>query len=76
MVRLTRCVRGRNNQPRNPAARVIVKAVWEHGSLGLGETSVMRCADAPRVIAARNLLLNTEHFAEARPKPTALPLGL
>jgi D-alanine-D-alanine ligase len=49
----------------NPAARVIVKAVWEHGSLGLDETSVMRCADAPRVIAVRNLLLNTEHFAEA-----------
>ena len=48
----------------NRAARVIVKAVWEHGSLGLDETSVMRCADAPRVVAARNLLLNTEHFAE------------
>ena len=30
-------------------SRVIVKAVWEHGSLGLDETSVMRCADAPRV---------------------------
>ena len=49
----------------NRAARVIVKAVWEHGSLGLDETSVMRCADAPRVVAARNLLLNTDHFAEA-----------
>jgi D-alanine-D-alanine ligase len=45
-------------------ARVIVKAVWEHGSLGLDETSVMRCADAPRVVAARTLRLNTEHFAE------------
>ena len=46
-------------------ARVIVKAVWEHGSLGLDETSVMRCADAPRVVAARTLRLKTEHFAEA-----------
>jgi D-alanine-D-alanine ligase len=45
-------------------ARVIVKAVWEHGSLGLDETSVMRCADAPRVVAARTLRLNTEHFVE------------
>ena len=44
--------------------RVIVKAVWEHGSLGLDETSVMRCADAPRVIAAHTLRLKTEHFAE------------
>jgi len=43
---------------------VIVKAVWEHGSLGLDETSVMRCADAPRVVAARTLRLNTEHFVE------------
>jgi D-alanine-D-alanine ligase len=46
-------------------ARVIVKALWEHGSLGLDETSVMRCADAPRVVAARTLRLKTEHFAEA-----------
>jgi len=44
---------------------VIVKPVWEHGSLGLDETSVMRCADAPRVIAARTLRFKTEHFAEA-----------
>ena len=45
-------------------ARVIVKAVWEHGSLGLDETSVIRCADAPRVVAARTSHLKTEHFAE------------
>jgi D-alanine-D-alanine ligase len=49
----------------NGDARVIVKPTWEHGSLGLDETSVTRCADAPRVIAARTLRLNTEHFAEA-----------
>lgn len=49
----------------NRDARVIVKAVWEHGSLGLDETSVMRFADAPRVIAERTLGLRTEHFAEA-----------
>ncbi|MGH7258342.1 MAG: D-alanine--D-alanine ligase family protein, partial [Nitrospiraceae bacterium] len=46
-------------------ARVIVKPVWEHGSLGLDETSVMRCADAPLVVAARTSRLKTEHFAEA-----------
>lgn len=49
----------------DPEARVIVKAVWEHGSLGLDETSVMRCADAPKAIPARTLCLQTEHFAEA-----------
>jgi D-alanine-D-alanine ligase len=48
----------------NRDARVIVKALWEHGSLGLDETSVIRCADAPRVVAARTLHLETEHFAE------------
>ena len=49
----------------NRDARVIVKALLEHGSLGLDETSVMRCADAPRIVAARTLRLKTEHFAEA-----------
>jgi D-alanine-D-alanine ligase len=49
----------------NRDARVIVKATWEHGSLGLNETSVMRLADAPRVIAERTLGLRTEHFVEA-----------
>jgi len=43
---------------------VIVKAVWEHGSLGLDETSVMRCADAPRVVTAHSSRHKTEHFAE------------
>ena len=49
----------------NRDARVLIKATWEHGSLGLDETSVVRCADARRVIAARTMRLNTEHFAEA-----------
>ena len=49
----------------DPEVRVIVKAVWEHGSLGLDETSVMRCADARKAIPARTLCLQTEHFAEA-----------
>ena len=49
----------------NPSARVIVKAVWEHGSLGLDETSVMVCEDAPYVVGARTLLHKTDHFAEA-----------
>jgi D-alanine-D-alanine ligase len=46
-------------------ARVIVKALWGHGSLGLDETSVVHSADAPRAFAARTLRLNIEHFAEA-----------
>ena len=54
-----------NGRGLNRDARVIVKAVWEHGSLGLDETSVMRFADAPRVVAERTLRLKTEHFAEA-----------
>ena len=49
----------------DPDVRVIVKAVWEHGSLGLDETSVMRCADAPQIVAARTKHLKTEHFVEA-----------
>jgi D-alanine-D-alanine ligase len=55
----------RDGKGLNRDARVIVKALWEHGSLGLDETSVMRCADAPRVITARTLLHKTEHLAEA-----------
>lgn len=46
-------------------ARVIVKPVWEHGSFGLDERSVMRGADAGRSIAERNLRWKTEHFAES-----------
>ena len=48
----------------NRDARVIVKAVWEHGSLGLDETSVMNCEDASHVVVARTLLHKTDHFAE------------
>lgn len=44
--------------------QVIVKSVWEHGSLGLDETSVMRSAHAKQAIAERNLRWRTEHFAE------------
>jgi D-alanine-D-alanine ligase len=47
-----------------PHARVIVKPVWEHGSLGLDDASVMRGAAAGQAIAQRNLRWNTEHFAE------------
>ncbi len=47
-----------------PETRVIVKPVWEHGSLGLDEGSVMRGGDAARAIAERNLRWKTEHFAE------------
>ena len=45
--------------------RVIVKASWEHGSLGIDQMSVTRGADAQRTIAARTWRLKTEHFAEA-----------
>ena len=45
-------------------APIIVKPIWEHGSLGLDEGSVMRGADAARAIAERNLRWKTEHFAE------------
>jgi D-alanine-D-alanine ligase len=48
----------------DPETSVIVKAVWEHGSLGLDEASVMRGADAAQAIAERNLRWKTEHFAE------------
>jgi D-alanine-D-alanine ligase len=49
----------------DPRARVIVKPVWEHGSLGLDETSVMRGADAAKAIELRNSQWGTEHFAES-----------
>jgi D-alanine-D-alanine ligase len=49
----------------DPDVRLIVKPVWEHGSLGLDETSVVYCADAPRIVAARTKHLKTEHFVEA-----------
>ncbi|HEX7532401.1 MAG TPA: hypothetical protein VF340_04105 [Methyloceanibacter sp.] len=45
-------------------ARVIVKPIWEHGSLGLDDASVLRGGDAARAIAIRNLRWKTEHFAE------------
>jgi D-alanine-D-alanine ligase len=45
-------------------ARVIVKSLWRHGSLGLDKTSVTHCAEASRVVSARTLRFNTEHFAE------------
>jgi D-alanine-D-alanine ligase len=49
----------------DPQARVIVKAVWEHGSLGLDGASVMRGRDAARAIAERTRRWDTEFFAEA-----------
>jgi D-alanine-D-alanine ligase len=48
----------------DPDEKVIVKAVWEHGSLGLGEASVMRGAEAAKAIVARNSKWGTDHFAE------------
>ena len=48
----------------DPDATFIVKAVWEHGSLGLDQNSVVRGSNAPRVIEDRNARFGTEHFAE------------
>jgi D-alanine-D-alanine ligase len=49
----------------DPDMRVIVKPVFEHGSLGLDPASVMRGSEAPRAIVERTLRWRTEHFAEA-----------
>lgn len=49
----------------DPDAQFIVKAVWEHGSLGLDQSSVVKGADIARVIADRGARFGTEHFAES-----------
>jgi D-alanine-D-alanine ligase len=49
----------------DPDARFIVKAVWEHGSLGLDDGSVVKGADAAGVIADRGARFGTDHFAES-----------
>jgi D-alanine-D-alanine ligase len=48
----------------DPATRVIVKPIWEHGSLGIDGASVVRAAEAPRFIAERALAWGTDFFAE------------
>jgi D-alanine-D-alanine ligase len=48
----------------DPEALVIVKSAWEHGSLGLDASSVVKGAEAGRVIKERNARFRTEHFAE------------
>ena len=48
----------------DPDATFIVKAVWEHGSLGLDQSSVVNGGDVARVIEDRNGRFGTEHFAE------------
>jgi D-alanine-D-alanine ligase len=49
----------------DPEAPVIVKAAWEHGSLGLDASSVVTGAEAARVIKERMRRFGTEHFAES-----------
>jgi D-alanine-D-alanine ligase len=49
----------------DPDAPFIVKAVWEHGSLGLDESSVVKGADVARAIAGREERFGTAHFAES-----------
>jgi D-alanine-D-alanine ligase len=46
------------------AAKVIVKPVFEHGSLGMDVGSVVKGADAAQAIKERALRWRTEHFAE------------
>jgi D-alanine-D-alanine ligase len=42
----------------------IVKAVWEHGSLGVDETSVVKGANVVAILAERTERFGTQHFAE------------
>jgi D-alanine-D-alanine ligase len=49
----------------DPDGRFIVKSAWEHGSLGLDASSVVKGAEAAGAILARNGRFRTEHFAEA-----------
>jgi D-alanine-D-alanine ligase len=49
----------------DPETRVIVKPVFEHGSLGLDASSVVRGAAAAQAITERALRWSTEHFAES-----------
>jgi D-alanine-D-alanine ligase len=49
----------------DPDEKVIVKAVWQHGSLGLDDASVMRGAEAAKAIVARDAKWGTDHFAES-----------
>lgn len=48
----------------DPDVTVIVKPVWEHGSLGMDESCVMRGAEAAQAIVARDVQWKTNHFAE------------
>jgi D-alanine-D-alanine ligase len=49
----------------DPATRVIVKPIWEHGSLGIDAASVVRASEALCVIPERARAWHTEHFAES-----------
>jgi D-alanine-D-alanine ligase len=53
-----------DGQGLDPEADVIVKPVWEHGSLGMDETSVMPGGAVRQAIAERAVRWRTEHFAE------------
>jgi D-alanine-D-alanine ligase len=49
----------------DPGTRVIVKPVWEHGSLGLDATSVMSASKARRAILEWTFRWKSDHFVEA-----------
>jgi D-alanine-D-alanine ligase len=49
----------------DPGAPVIVKPIWEHGSLGLDDGSVVKATEAAGVVAERETRFQTAHFAEA-----------
>jgi D-alanine-D-alanine ligase len=48
----------------DPEALYIVKSAWEHGSLGLDASSVVRGGDTAKCIGERNAQFGTAHFAE------------
>jgi len=60
----------------HPDSLYIVKAVWEHGSLGLDESSVVKSADVATAIAERTHRFGTEHFAEIYIEGRELNLAL
>jgi D-alanine-D-alanine ligase len=49
----------------DPSARVIVKADWEHGSLGMNAGSVVTGSEATRAIGGHARRWHTDFFAEA-----------
>jgi D-alanine-D-alanine ligase len=60
----------------DPVTRVIVKAAWEHGSLGLDASSVVPGAEAARLIGERDARFGTAHFSEGYVEGREFNVGL